>query len=254
MSIRQSKCSPAWTAYTSGDLPGALTRANAAIRADENDGRAWEVRGLVLRDLNRPLDAADAIERAALLAPISFRARIALAQSYGTLRRRSLARELYVELVENNELSVALLLEIAAGLDAVDEPKLAMEVCRRAGWRDPEAAQVYYDMGFYAARCGCRPRVVESLVWHAIDLEPGNLHYRIGLASLLTRLDRKTDAYRVVQFLSPRQIGEITCSCCLERIGQLFEQIGDAERGAVCRRRWRELTSSANASPHLDDE
>lgn len=249
MSIRQSNCSPAWTAYTSGHLPEALAHADAAIRADEYDGRAWEVRGLALRDLKKPLNAADAIERASLLVPICAETRIALAQCYGTLRRRTLARDLYIELVESNDLSVALLLDVAAGLEAVDEPKLAMEVCRRAGWRDPEAAQVHYDMGFYAARCGYPPHVVEALIWHAINLEPGNVKYRLGLASLLTRLHRMADAHRVVKFLSSQQIGEINCKCCLQRIGELFEQAGDAERGALCQRRLEKLNASAEASP-----
>lgn len=252
MSARQPSHSPAWTAYASGDLPEARKRADAAIGADEDDGRAWEVRGLVLRDLNEPLDAADAIEHASLLVPICLEARIALAQCYGTLRRRTLARDLYLELVKSNDLSLALLLEVAAGLNAVDEPKLAMEVCRRAGWRDPEAAQVYYDMALYAARCGYRPSVVESLAWHAIDLEPENVHYRLGLASLLTRFARVTEAHRLVQSLSPQQIAALTCRGCLERMGALFEQAGDAERGAVCRKRWRELAALTSASPRSD--
>lgn len=249
MPIPQPNCVPAWNAYRSGDLPEGLKRADAAIRADEDNGRAWEVRGLALRGLNKPLEAADALERASLLVPVCPEARIALAACYGTLRRRKLARELYLELVANTELTVALLLEIAAGLEAVDEPKLAMEVCRRAGRRDPEAAQVHYDMGFYASRCGYPPHVLEALVRRAIELEPGNVHYRVGLASLLIRLDRTVEAQRVAQALSPQQIGEITCKCCLQRIDELFEQAGDVERLALCRSRWQELAAATGDPP-----
>lgn len=252
MSACKPNRSPAWIAYASGDLPEALRMADAAIDADQHDGRAWEVRGLALRDLGEPLRAADALERASLLVPVCPEARIALAHCYGTLRRRTLARELYIELVASTDPTVALLLEIAAGLEALDEPKLAMEVCRRAGWRDPEAAQVHYDMGFYAVRCGYPPQIVEALARRAVELEPGNVHYRLGLASLLTRLNRPAEAHRVVRSLSPQQIGEVTCKCCLERIGELFEQAGDAERAALCRQRRQELTSSARASSRSD--
>lgn len=250
MPVRQSNCSPAWAAYKSGELAEALRRADAAILADEDDGRAWEVRGLVLRELHKPLGAADAIERASLLVPICPAARIALAQSYGTLRRTALARELYMELVASAELSVALLLEIAAGLEAVDASPLALEVCRRAGCLDPEAAQVYYDMGLYATRCGYELRVVEALIRRAIELEPRSLQYRLGLVSLLAQMDRIADACRAAQLLSSQQIAEINCKCCLDRISELFDRVGDAERRAVCRRRRQELGASVKGRSH----
>jgi tetratricopeptide (TPR) repeat protein len=223
-----------WNAYAAGKLDRAYELAEAALLANEHDGRLWQLRGLIHRDRREGEACIDALERASLLVPLDGIARVALAEAYGHLGRRELARDLYVALFDDESLSIELLMQIAVGLDAIEQPRLAMQACRIAADRDPERSQPYYDMGYYAARSGYPVHVVESLARRAISLEPTRVNYRIGLASLLAKHDRIDEAHAVVRSITPEQIDEISCRCCLERMAALYEQVGDAARAQDC--------------------
>lgn len=212
-----------WADFLGGRLAEAHAACERAIRADADDGRAWELLGLVFHDAGQYLEAADALERASLLLPVRDEARVALAACYGALRRRRLATELYLELMLRGQLDLALMLQVAAGLDAVDEPGLAMEACRRAADLDRDSAQLYYDMGFYAARAGKPARITEALTRRAIDLDPGHLPFRLGLISLLVRVGRSDEAACEARELSESQLDAIDCPCCRERVIALLE-------------------------------
>ena len=92
--------------------------------------RTLELFGLVLHDLGKVAEAADVLERAALIAPLEDVGRIALATCYAGLGRVDLARELYLQLALSRRLPSHLMLEVAAGLEGIDAPDLAMQVCQ----------------------------------------------------------------------------------------------------------------------------
>ncbi len=240
-SLRALQSTRGWQAFCEGNLNEAIAESLATLAVDPNDGRAWELLGLAWRDLGKVYDATDAFEKAALLITIQPLSRLCLAECYAVLKRHKLARDLYLIQAEAAVENVELLLLAAAGLDGIDQPQLAMDLCRRAAWVEPECGQVAFDMCFYAMRCGCAPSVVESLAWRAVELEPDNVHFRIGLASVLVRLDQQQRAIWVLRHLESEHFRQVTCRCCLERIAELYRSAGEVERVSNCLRRLEEL-------------
>lgn len=235
-----------WNAYAAGDLDAALKLAEAALEVNEYDGAIWQLCGLIHRDRNEFASCVDAIERASLLVPLDAIARVALAEAYGKIGSMGLARDLFVALFDDGTMTVDLLMQTAVGLDAIDQPRLAMKACQIAAERDPERSQPYYDMGYYAARCGYPVHVVESLARRAISLEPNRVNYRIGLASLLAKHERLDEAHAIVRSITPAQIETVRCQCCLERMAALFEQVSDFGRATECREQLMRLASESS--------
>lgn len=241
---------PGWENYSAGQLWPALKEITRAVAANEDAGRNWELMGLIFRDMAKPKSAINAFEQASVLVPLHPFSSLCLAECYGSIGKRELARDLYLVQAESEQVmaSTDLMLLVASGLEGVDEPHLAMELCRKASQLDPDSGQAAYDMCFYASRCGAQPALIESLAWRAVELEPRNVHFRVGLASLLIRMHRFDKAYWVVSSLTKCQICDITCECCLERIERLFEFRGDEGRAAVCRQRAHFLTHAKSES------
>ncbi|MEO1529228.1 MAG: hypothetical protein AAFX06_27730 [Planctomycetota bacterium] len=174
-----------------------------------------------------------ALEHASLIKPLDPEAGIALAIGYGALGKTRLSKDLLMSHAVSGRADEMNLLAVAAGLEAIDEPTLAMEACRRAGVLAPESAEVHYQMGHYASSCDYPLSVIEALIRHAIHLEPSNVHYRIGLASLLVRLERRREALQAIGALIPSHLGDVTCKCCLKRIANLYF---DCEEFEIARR------------------
>ncbi|MEM6365418.1 MAG: hypothetical protein AAF539_01275 [Planctomycetota bacterium] len=194
----------------------------------------WQERAFTLHEQGRVLEAADLIEKASLIAPICDQARIVLASCYAQLRRIDLARELYLELAMQRKLPIDLMLQVAAGLEATDAPDLAMKVCEWVIEEHPESAQAYYDMGFYNARSGHPLYMTEAFTREAVRFDPGNLHFRIGLVSLLIQMHREDEAMDVFGSVDPDQIERITCAGCLGRIASVLQRLGRSELAARC--------------------
>jgi len=222
-------------AYEAGELETALALTKRHLARHPDDGRVWELAGLMQYAAGEFAKSVAAIERASLHIPLRPAARVCLGHGYGKLGKNELSRDLLVNLIRDESLSVPLLLQVAAGLDAIGHPTIALQACRRAAERDPQQAQAYYDMGYYAARCGYRPQYTESLARKAIALDPENVCFRVGLAAHLIRQERTQDAYEIVRSLTNEQIEAITCSCCLKRIVAVYEAAGDYRRVVLCR-------------------
>lgn len=222
-----------YDAYQRGDLDVAIRMAKDCLRRNRYDGRAWELLGLIQYSRGRIKIAVSALERASLIVPLRPAARVCLGHGYGRIGRINLSRDLLLELIDDETMPVPLLLQVASGLDAISQPNLAMNACRAAIRRDPDLAQPYYDLGYYAARCGLPVRVTDSLARKAISLAPENVCFRVGLASLLVKQDRCREAYRLVESFSNEQIERIPCACCLRRIVDLYESARDYRRVVV---------------------
>jgi tetratricopeptide (TPR) repeat protein len=230
--------------FVSGRYRYAVKYCEYALAREPDDVSAWLLLAKSLIQLNDIIGGVDAFENAALLSPLSRQSQIELAIAYGQLGRKLLSRDLLMIVATSDAVGASELLQIATGLEAIDEPKLAMEACRQAGLLAPENAEVHYQMSYCAALCGYPTSVTEALIRQAIDLEPQNIHYRIGLASLLTRLGRKHEAITVVGNLIPGKLDEITCLCCLKRFANLFFDCDDFGRAKACAMRLNDLGSS----------
>jgi tetratricopeptide (TPR) repeat protein len=230
-------CEAVRQAFEEDDFDRALQLADARLEADENDGRVWELKGLIHHARQEFDLALSALETAQMLVSLNPAASVCLGQCYGRTGRKDLSRDVLMSLIEDSRLNCELLLQVATGLDAVDSPQLAMAACRYATQRDPHVAQVYYDMGFYAARCGQPPRIVESLARKALSLDPKNVGYRLGLASFLVKAGQTSDALEIVRGFTTDEIERVHCRCCLERVVDLLETAGEYRRAVVCRQR-----------------
>lgn len=215
----------------------ALELTQWGLNDNPDEGSLWELQGLIQYSLRNFPEAVDALERATLLKPLTDSARICLGQAYGRIGLIELSTDLLKGLVSKESLTAGLLLQLASALDELNHPEFALQACRRATSQDPLNAQAYYDMGYYSGRCGCPPHVTESLARKAISLNPENIHYQVGLTSLLVRHNRTQEALIIVRHYSAEQIEQIHCRCCLTRILELFEFLGDDQRISLCRSR-----------------
>lgn len=212
----------------------AIQFCGYVLAREPDQFEASRIYGLACLRSGRWDEGIDMLERVSLCQPLDHESRIELAIAYGSIGRKQLSRDLLMAVATSGQLDASGLLCVAAGLEAIDEPRLAMEACRQAGQMAPDQADVHYLMGRYASACGHPPRVAEALIRHAIDLEPDQLHYRIGLASLLIRLGRKCEAITVIDRFIPARLDEVTCHCCLIRIANLFFDCDDLERAKLC--------------------
>ncbi len=236
----------AWEAYAAGSLRRGESILERLIGGNvelplRQRAEAFELLGLIKHDLGLPQEAADAIENAGLITPLRDSARVALAGCYAQMEHVDLAREMYLQLALSRTLSSSLMLEIAAGLEAIDSPALAMQVCELIMIQDDCLAQVYYDMGYYSARAGQPLYLTEALTLRALKLDPANIHYKIGLVSLLIQLKRDDEAIRVVGGMNPSDINQVTCLSCLEKIAVLLQQHEFGAMASTCRARVEQL-------------
>jgi tetratricopeptide (TPR) repeat protein len=234
-------------AYASGEISRAFSLVKYELRSSPSDGRAWEWLGVVQYSRGRHAVAVSALERASLLVPLQTASRICLALGYGKVGRRELSRQLLFDFVGDESVPIRLLLQVASGLDAIDRPDQAMEACRAACRCDPDFAQTYYDLAYYAARCGNSPRIIESLIRRAIAFDVDNVCYRVGLATLFVRQDRIASAHQVIASFSSAEISRIGCRRCLERMAEIFWWFNDEERAAICHCHSRRLASEQSS-------
>jgi len=188
--------------------------------------------------------SADALERAALIRPLSNEARITLATAYGMLGQVSLSRDLLLGLATNPSVNEVELLCIAMGFESIDQPRLAMEACRQAGKLAPESPHIHYRMAYYASKCGYPFSTVEALQRHAISLDPFNIQFRIGLAAHLLRVKRTAAALVVVRPVLPDRIEEVRCASCLKMLANLFFDNDRLAEAAVCAERLQSVLRS----------
>ncbi|WP_166823682.1 tetratricopeptide repeat protein [Thalassoroseus pseudoceratinae] len=231
-------------AFENGELEVALHSAKNYLKQSPECGYGWELLGLIQGTRGRFAIAVSALERASLFVPLRPLARVCLGYGYGKIGRTELSRDLLCDLIDNSQMTIDMLLQIASALDAIDQPGDAMRACRVATERDPLNAQSYYDMGHYAARCGYPIHLIEGLARKAISLDPENVCYRIGVAGMLIKQDRHDEAYGFVSELSLEQIQEITCECCLRKVVKLYETQHDYRRVVLCQQRLLDLELS----------
>ena len=222
------------TEYLDGRFQYAVKFCQYALARDPDDFQAWILMGKALMQLDDLTGTIDALENASLIEPLDKDSQLALALAYGQAGRNELSRDLLMTAATSGHVDAEILIRVAGGLDAINEPRLAMGACRQAGQIAPENAEVHYQMSYYAARCGYPTSVTEGLIRKAIALQPNNIHYRIGLASLLIRLGRKQEAVVTVSGHIPAQIEEVKCPCCLRRFANLFFDCDDIDRAKAC--------------------
>jgi tetratricopeptide (TPR) repeat protein len=180
------------------------------LARDPINREALRIHGLASLRLGRFSNAIAALEHLALLRPLQAEEQTELAVAHAQLGDNDLACELLMSLATTGTPDLDQLLTIAAALEAMDEPHLAMEVWRRSN-------RLALDAEHRSSR-----KVSEALIEAALNLPLPNIHLRIGLASILLRLDREAEAESLLAPVVPDRLGEIKCWRAIKRIAPLL--------------------------------
>ena len=229
------------TAYQAGNLREGMEIVRRCLDADPDDGRAWELCGLIHYSGGHFSHSVYALESASALVPLRPAGRGCLGHAYAKVNRVGLACDLLTDLIDDDSISEPLLLQVAMGFDSIDRPDLAIRTCRRVIHRDGQFAQAHYDLGFYAGRVGLPRQQIELSIRKAVELSPNVSQYRVGLAGLLLEQQKTDEASDLVADLSDEELASLDCSCCLQRLATLYRLAADERRVVVCQRRLTRL-------------
>lgn len=227
--------------YEAGELDKAICEAESQLSKDGDDGRLWELLGMLAyakRDFSL---AQSAIEQATVLIPLSARGQLVLGKCYDRSRYRETAAAIYRHVARQSQLASDLLEPLASGLGHCGEFKLALNVCQQAARRTPKSAVPLVGIAYYMRRLG---RPIESILptlARAHRLEPENVEYRISLAWMLHELGRSDDGASLLEQLT---IEDFSCIRCLTRMQHIFDSAGDDDRAEKCRTRLMIMAAS----------
>lgn len=208
--------------------------ADFLIQSESEDGQALESVGL---DLGNPGDlrrCRAVLEMAQLLIPLSAAAELTLARCYVASQEADLAFGLLEHVSQSESTDSPTLLQTASLFRKIGRFREAWLACREAVRRSPDDAQAWFDLSICMGRVGFPFSKIELVVQKAIDLEPGNVVFRISLAVALSKLGREQHAYAVVQRFGLKELEQIDCSGCLENLRALFEQADDWRGVCLC--------------------
>jgi tetratricopeptide (TPR) repeat protein len=236
------------TLFDHGMLREALRVAQAGLDKQPNDGRLWDLVGLIQHARGEFNTACRAIETASLLVPLTPPVQCVLAETYLQSEQGELARLIYEHLAKLSDLPVYLLSKIASGLGRVGEIHLALQVCRRAAGRQPECDAPLFAMAYYMGRLRYPLEVILPVLDRAISLAPDCVLYRVSKAMLLERHGRTAEAVSVVRAVPVAELASLRCGRCLARLCQLFLGAGDTERAAACRQALDEMQPPSQTS------
>ncbi|WP_010585613.1 tetratricopeptide repeat protein [Schlesneria paludicola] len=223
------------TMTSRGALQAARELAAESLVKFPDDGRLWEIAGLLDHAKGDPDSCERRLETAQTLTPLRPAASCGLADAYRHFGRNALAKDLYAHVVTLDQSSIRLWQYCALRLDEIGAVAQAVDAARRVAAAQPENAQSIFEFGYYLSRFGTASQLVAAVMKQAISLAPDQVSYRLGLADLLLSTGDRSAAFAWIQGLSARQIEQLTCPCCLERLARLFESGNDWVRAHACR-------------------
>lgn len=221
--------------YTTGRLKDARRKLLQHLSRNREDGRGWELLGLVHHARQKWALSLAALEEASTLVPLSCVGELALADCYFANGQTKWALALYRGIPESDRATTQTLLTVAAKLDSMSDPVGSIAACRKAIQLDPDSAESYFTLSFYLRRCGAPFSVVEAAARRAIDLAPDKFAFRLGLAGQLHAQGRLADVARLLNRVTLEQVQSLSCPCCLDRLIVIFAAIADEDRVLWCR-------------------
>lgn len=230
-----------------GELEAAEHAALMALRIDPDDGRIRELLGIALGRTQRRVEARVQLEWASCLVPLKPESQLMLADCYLGEEQVDLGLQMLMHLSSRKDASVEHLRDAAKAADGCDHPWIAREIGIRTVRRFNDA-QTWYELGYYSMRMGGPFQHAEAHARRAIDLDPENVEYRIGLSALLMKNDRLSDAYDLVRKFGRKEIDRVCCESCLRTVLSVYEAVDDERRAELC----IERLASDNQPPPCD--
>lgn len=206
-----------------------------------NDACGWELLGRIHEAWKQIPQAINCLENALRAIPPSVRRLLQLARLYQRANRESDALAAILRALEHPQAQADELLNVAKLFAAVGCQALAIEACRRCVKIDPDYDRGYYELSQLLSSSGAPSNLIETAARKAIQLNPDNCEYRIGLAGFLLQQERAEEAGRLVAEIPDSHFQTMSCPCCLVRLIRIFEFIGDPSRALSCDRQLRIL-------------
>ena len=226
--------------YLGGDRLAAIRILECAIEANNDDGHAWELLG-VIRHGDRDIESAlNALEKATTLKVLTLGGQLATASCYMKLDFPLSAKAIFVHL-SNQNLPTRYLPDVILGLAELEEFERALRLSRVASKRDPFCDRALYAVAHYMGKCGYPVHTILPVMHKVVDLAPEIVRYQVSLATLYIKDGNDGVALHVLTLLSPKQLSTIGCAECLQRIAELFDGAGDDVRRDACLRRIDEI-------------
>ncbi|QDT65074.1 tetratricopeptide repeat protein [Calycomorphotria hydatis] len=224
-------------AFHAGEYMEVVNSSAAFLLQEPENARVWSLKGMSHHAVGHWVEARNCLEQASLIAPMHPFEKYCLADCYHRLGKFQWAVEYCRELAEDDTLEIGLALKVAATLSILTTPQESLVLCRKLSKRDPDHAQLIYDMALYAARAGSPRCYVRSMLRKAIELEPQNVMYRVGTASVFWKWDEPREAYQVLDSLSEEQLQTVCCEHCLGRVAEIFARHHEWRKARACRDR-----------------
>lgn len=220
--------------YEMGCLPPSLDRVVEMLAERPEEGRLWELRGFLHSQRHEWHQGRFALETASMYVPLAPAGRVCLIECYRQTGLTDLATDLAGEMVDDENLPVQLHLALAALLSRVERLGDAVKICQQAISAEPSWAQAWFDLAYYLARHDPRSSSIEYAARRAVQLDPGRVTFRVGLACRLAARDRLTEAYEMVSHLRCEHLQGICCVGCLKKLERIYTAVGDHDRVLLC--------------------
>jgi predicted Zn-dependent protease len=217
-----------------GNPSQALAKLQALAQDFPDDGRLWELIGLVATEAQEGVLALRALERASALVPLTGESQLLLARGYERSGQRDLALDMYRFLAGRCESESFLLEPLASALGRCGDPETALRVCRIAAMRTPHDARPLMGIVHYMRRLKKPVAQVLPAAYRAHQLDPDNAECRITLAWMLHEIGRSEEG---AEILADVACEEFSCIRCLTLMQRIFAHVGDEENASVCRNR-----------------
>lgn len=220
----------------------ALKAIQQGLKRSSDEGRLRQLQGLIYYKQGDVDAAIYAFESASLLIPLSASASTVLAECYLAINKPDLAYVIADFLKENETLKPEERLLLAEICDRTGHCNEALQICRNLVQDEQDHPQAFYNLSYYLGRTGHPLNLIEATARKAISLDPDNVNYRVGLASLLIRTNNTNRAYSLIRHFDRNDFQQVSCHCCLLRMVELFEDFEDHERAALARQFYELLT------------
>ncbi|WP_339734626.1 hypothetical protein [uncultured Gimesia sp.] len=223
----------------------ALERISQLLKTHPDEGKAWELKGLVEDSLSWQNTSISSLETATTLIPISASGQYILAKNYLEIGKHSLAKSVFSILLQRQDLPDKLLPAISSYLGQYPElTHLALEACRKAVKRDPECAESWLGMACFMGKLHYPKEQIANVLRKSVMLDPENRHFRMALSNVLEQSGQIDQAYRVVKEIKISELNQIPCAACLKKLINIFSQANDDNRREICLNQLKQLQST----------
>lgn len=224
-----------------GLLGSALELLHRRLEKYPDDGRAWELQGLILRHDAHWAAAREALEQASVLVPLTTAGQLAWVESYVATGTPERALPLLAHLLSRDDLGTCNLPQLAARFARAGSSQGAMQVCRAWVRRQSDSDVAHFALAYHMIRLNQSPRRVLPMLSKAIRLAPERWHYQLTLVQYLVGQHDRGGAYAALVALPYESFDALECDCCLQRLMDLCIEFEDYERCARLSARRRQL-------------